>query len=235
MQQLKWIFLIVVSLSLGTVSLQAQETLKEGTIKYEITDAGSDNPQIQQQMQMMKGSTMTVFIMGKTQLTKMNMMNGMYQQRMLMNKEEDKMEMYMDMMGRKIKTVMDLSKQEDEMGDVETNIEYFPEETKEIAGYTAYKAVIKNNVGEQEIELTTYITEDLKFDAEVIRNVQGAEELKGLPLEYTVSQPQVTMTFTAQDISKEVDPAEFDFDKSGYDEMSPEELQQMGGGGMGGF
>jgi hypothetical protein len=42
----------------------------------------------------------------------------------------------------------------------------------------------------------------------------------------------MSMTFTAQNISMEVDKSEFDFDKAGYREMSQEELQQMGGMGF---
>ena len=232
MQNLKWVLFLFLAFSLNAVS--AQDALTKGTIKYEITDASSDNPQVQSQLGMLEGSSLTVFIMEEAQLTKMNMMNGMVQQRILMNKDSESMEMYMDAMGRKIMTKMDVSESDKPEETSITNIEYFPDDRKEIAGYNAYKAVITNKVGEQTMEMTTYITEDLKFDANIIRNIDGTDQLKGLPLEYTINVPQMSMTYTAKEVSKEVDSSEFDFDKTGYEEMSPEQMQQMGGMG-GGF
>jgi hypothetical protein len=229
MQSLKWVFLLLIGFSINMVS--AQKEIKEGTLTYEITEISSDNPQLAQQLAMMKGSSMTVLFADGKQLTKMNMMNGMMQQKIVMNPEEKTGEMYMDMMGQKIMVKMPMGGEEDESG-ASTDIEYFPNETKKIAGYDAYKAVITTKAEGQEMELITYITEDLAFDGEVIRNAPGADKLKGLPLEYTVSQPQMSMTFTAQNISMEVDKSEFDFDKAGYREMSQEELQQMGGMGF---
>lgn len=232
MQNFKWIILVFLGFSLQAVS--AQETLSKGTIKYEITDVASDNPQVQSQLAMMEGSTMAVFVMENTQLTKVNMMNGMMQQRMLMSKDKNNMEMYIDAMGQKIMTIMEIPEETEKEETHITNIEYFPDDRKEIAGYDTYRAVITNKVGEQEMQMTTYITDELKLDADIIRDVEGTDKLKGLPLEYTISTPQFSMTYTATELSKEVDPAEFDFDKTGYKEMSPEEMQQMGGG-MGGF
>ena len=231
MQNLKWVFLLFLGISIQAVN--AQEVLTKGTIKYEITDAESSNPQIQSQLAMMEGSSMTVFVMDDAQLTKMNMMNGMVQQRILVDSKVDEMQMYIDAMGRKFMTNMPMPKEEEMEETSVTNIEYFPDDRKEIAGYDAYKAIVKNNVGDQTIELTTYITDELKMDADIIRNVQGTDKLKGLPLEYTISLPQMSLTYTAKEVSKDVDPSEFDFDKTGYEEMSQEELQQMGG--MGGF
>lgn len=232
MQNFKWIILVFFGFSLQAVS--AQETLTKGTIKYELTEANSDNPQVQSQLAMMEGSTMTIFVMEDAQLTKMNMMNGMMQQRILMDKDESGVEMYIDMMGQKIKTVMPVTEESESEETNITNIEYFPDDRKEIAGYDAYKAVITNKVGEQEVQMTAYITDKLKLDADIIKNVKGTDKLKGLPLEYTINVPELSMTYTAKEVSKDVDPAEFDFDKTGYKEMSPEEMQQMGGG-MGGF
>lgn len=229
MQSLKWVFLLLIGFSVNMVS--AQKEIKEGTLTYEITDISSDNPQLAQQLAMMKGSSMTVLFADGKQLTKMNMMNGMMQQKIVMNPEEKTGEMYMDMMGQKIMVKMPMGGDEDDTN-TSTDIEYFPSETKKIAGYDAYKAVITTKAEGQEMELITYITEDLAFDGEVIRNAPGADKLKGLPLEYTISQPQMSMTFTAQNISMEVDKSEFDFDKEGYREMSQEELQQMGGMGF---
>jgi len=226
MQNFRLLFFLLLSLSVST--LTAQQELAKGTLTYEITDISSDDPGVSQQMEMMKGSTMRIFLTGGQQLTKMNMMDGMVQQKMLMNMETGDMEMYMDAMGQKMKVNVPSSQQE--KSDAEVDVEYFPDDRKQIAGYDAYKAVIRSEAEGKSMELTAYITEDLTFSGEVLRNTPGADQLKGLPLEYSVSQPKVAMTFTATEVSPEVDESVFEFDKSGYKEMSPEQLEQMGGG-----
>ena len=71
----------------------------QGHISYEITEATSDNPQIQAQMEMMKGSTTDVYYLGDESLTVNNMMGGMINIKMKLDTEG--MKMTFDMMGQK--------------------------------------------------------------------------------------------------------------------------------------
>ena len=208
----------------------SQKMFSEGSVQFEITDLSSDNPQVAGQLEMMKGSTMTTYVKGDQQLTSMNMMNGMIQQKMIMDKENNSMLMLMDMMGRKIKVVMPTDK--DQTDETDVNIEYFEDDRKEIAGYDTYRAVMTTNTDGQQVRLETYITDAFQFDGEMIRNAPGSEQLRGMPLEFTVSQPEIKMTFTAQEVSTSVDDSIFEIDASGYEEMDPEELQNMGGMGF---
>lgn len=221
--------LLILLLSVSASSLVAQEELKEATLTYEITDISSDDPNVNQQLAMMKGSTMSILLMEGQQLTEMSMMNDMIKQKMLMDVETGNMDMYMDAMGQKFKVNVPSKNKVD--AEVEPNIEYFKDDRKQIAGYDAYKAIISTQQEDgQSMKLTTYITEDLKFAGDIIRNMPGTNKLQGMPLEYTVNQPQMSMTFTATNVSKEVDASAFEFDKSGYKEMTQEQLEQMGGG-----
>lgn len=226
MQNLRLLFILLLSVS--AFSLSAQKELAEGTLTYEITDISSDDPAVAQQMAMMKGSIMTILLSGEQQMTEMNMMGGMVKQKMLMDFETGDMEMYMDAMGQKLKVKVPTPEETEDSDAV--SIKYFPDDRKKIAGYDAYKAVISSEAEGKSMRLTAYITEDLTFNGEVLRNTPGADQLKGLPLEYSISQPKVSMTFTATKVSPEVDAAAFEFDKSGYREMTKEQLEQMGGG-----
>src|SRR6056297_1945454 len=184
----------------------SQKTFSEGSVQFEITDLSSDNPQVAGQLEMMKGSTMTIYVKGDQQLTSM------------------------DMMGRKIKVQMPTD--ENEAEDVDVDIEYFEDDRKEIAGYDTYRAVMKTNTDGQQVTLETYITDAFEFDGEMIRNAPGSKQLRGMPLEFTVSQPEISMTFTAQEVLMEIDDSVFDIDASEYEEMDPEDLQNMGGMGF---
>jgi hypothetical protein len=226
MRNLKLALILLLSVSVS--ALFAQKEMKEGTLTYEITDISSDDPAMNQQLAMMKGTTMNIILAKDQQMTEMNMMNGMVKQKMLMNLETKEMNMYMDAMGQKMK--VNIPAPEETEATPETSIEYFKDDRKKIAGYDAYKAIISTEAEGQTIRLTTYVTEELTFDGSIIRNMPGTDKLKGMPLEYTVSQPQMSMTFTATKISPEVDASAFEFDKSGYKEMTQEQLQQMGGG-----
>ena len=228
MKQLN-LFGILFIFLLGT-NLVAQKTFTEGSVQFEITDISSDNPQVAAQLETMKGSTMTTYVKGDRQLTSMNMMNGMMQQNMIMNKEKNSMIMLMDAMGRKIKVEIPVDEEEAENTDVD--IQYFEDDRKEIAGYDSYKAILSTKTDGQEVEIETYITDAYAFDGSMIRNAPGAAQLRGMPLEYTISQPQINMTFTAQTITDSVDDSVFEFNMDEYEEMSAEDLQNMGGMGF---
>ena len=220
----------ILILSLMATTIWGQKTFSEGSVKFEITNVSSDNPQLAGQLDMMKGSTMTIYVKDDQQMTSMNMMNGMMQQNMIVNKENNTTLMLMDMMGRKIKVEMPI--EDPNPDDMDVNIEYFEDERKEIAGYDTYKAIMTTKTEGQEIKLETYITDKYEFDGKMIQNAPGSMQLRGMPLEYTINQPQLSMTFTAQEVLDQVDASVFEIDTEGYEEMDPEELKNMGGMGF---
>ncbi len=207
---------------------------QNGTLKMEIIEATSENPQVAAQLEMMKGTQVDVSYKGKQSLTKMNMMGGMVKVDIKLAESGD-MDMYMDMMGQKMwipSTKAELEMAKAESGASDPDIKYFERDTKKIAGFNCYKMVLTSPDNE-DFKLEAYITEDILINAAVIQNVD-ISQFKGFPLEYTINAPNMAMTFTTTDYSDTVDESVFDVNTSGYKKMTLKELQSMMGG-MGGF
>ena len=112
----------------------------------EIVDASSTDSQVATQLEMMKGTKISVSYMGEKSLTKMNMMGGLINVDVKMSENGD-MDMYMDMMGQKMwipstKAELDLAKAEAGASDPE--FVYDESDTKEIAGFQCYKVTMTN-------------------------------------------------------------------------------------------
>ena len=203
---------ILISFFLGQVVI-AQD---QGHIQYEMTDATSDNPQIQAQMEMMKGSTTDIYYKGKESLTVNNMMGGMVNVKMKLN--EEGMKMAFDMMGQKIlvpmsKAEMEKMKMEGDNPMSELDITYDKNDTKEIAGFTCYK-MVASPVTNPEIKIEAYITEEIKTNAALIQGVD-MDQFNGYPLEIVANMGQVTMTTTAKSYNNTVDASALNLDTSG--------------------
>lgn len=225
------IITLVISL-IFSIAMYAQN----GALTIEVVDASSTDAQVAAQMEMMKGTKISVSYMGEKSLTKMNMMGGLVNIDVKMSENGD-MDMYMDMMGQKMwipstKAELDLAKAEAGASDPE--FVYDESDTKEIAGFQCYK-VTMTNPDVEGFKLEAYITEEIKANAAVIQGVDiGA--FKGFPLEYTIlnSAPNMNMTFTTTEYSENVDASVFDVKTNGFTKMTMEELQSLMGG-AGGF
>ncbi|MEO8583893.1 MAG: DUF4412 domain-containing protein [Flavitalea sp.] len=96
-------------------------------------------------------------------------------------------------------------------------------ETKEIAGYKCIKAEAKMNDGTSFLVYYTpdIVPENKEYDYH-FRN------LNGLPLEYELSQPKLTIKYTVSKINMNPVPvSKFDIPTSGYREMSYGESQKI--------
>ena len=219
-------------------SLQAQDKLNEGYIKYEITDILSEDEQMQAMLGMMKGTTNEVYFNKKQALTKMNMMGGMMKMTFLSNLEDKSGTMLFDAMGQKYMVPMsaeDAKVQEEKMAENTGNIEfeYLKDDVKTIAGYECYRVAMKSTDIEG-FEMSAYVTEDIISDANIMQGIESTK-LKGFPLEYIVNNGQFSMVFSAIEILKELDITVFNIDTKGFKEMTMEEFQDAMGqmGGMG--
>ena len=209
---------------------------QNGALTMEVVDASSADAQVAAQLEMMKGTKLSVSYMGEKSLTKMNMMGGLVNIDVKMSENGD-MDMFMDMMGQKMwipstKAELDLAKAEAALSDPE--FVYDESDTKEIAGFECYKVTMTNPDLEGFV-LEAYITEEIKTNAAVIQNVD-ISQFKGFPLEYTINSatPEMTMTFTTTDYTADVDASIFDVKTDGFTKMTMEELQSLMGG-AGGF
>ena len=220
------------------VAVTAQKSLEKGYVKMEITEATSEDPQMKMGLEMMKGSSTEIFFIKGKYKTSMNMMGGMIKMENVVDVDANKMDMLMDAMGNKmwVDTDLDEAKKnkpaQQNMEDFK--VEYDKASTKEILGYKAYKATITmpNNAG---MSVVGWVTEEIKTDANII---QGMEDLKldGFPLEFSVVNPQMKLTFAATEIKETVDESVFTLKTDGYKKMTMKEFTDtMGGMGAMGF
>lgn len=229
------VLMLAVLFAIGSVQSYAQTD--KGALALELTDVTSDNEQVAAQMEMMKGMMINVHYADGSSITSMDMMGGMVKSSTVMGESGD-LDLYMEMMGNKIwveASAAELARLEAENDNApDYDITYDKEDTKEILGFQCYKMTMVDS-NNPDAAITGYITEDIKVNT----NIMGAVKTKdfaGFPLELSISNPMVTMTFTAQDYTPEADLSKFEFDQSQYTKMTMEEfISQMGamGGGMG--
>lgn len=222
---MKKISKIVFSLLLiSSFAIQAQNTLKKGSVTYKISMSGNDETAA-----MMGESTMSVHFDEKTQATDMNMMGGMMLMKTITpiaNVKDAKMAI--EVMGMKYEIIEvgeEALKANKGLGNLENAIDvtYDKKDTKEITGFKCYKATVKMNDGTSSV---FYITDAIAPQQSV---KESKVKLAGYPLEIKVSTPQGNMTMTASSFSKELPKDCFTIGE-GYTKITMEEFQkQMGG------
>lgn len=220
------------------LNINTAQDIKKGMIVQELTDVQSDDEMMAAQLGMMKGSTNTIHFNADKVLVSVDMMGGMMKMQTLTNQADKTGVMLMDMSIMGLKTAVDISdedveKSQENAGDI--NITYDKSDTKEILGYTCYKATI-TNPAMQGAEFTAYVTDEITIVADVIQGISG-DQLKAFPLEYSIGGQGMKMVYTTIKIERDIDDAVFDLDMEGYDKMTMEEFQKqmsvLGGGGMG--
>ncbi len=223
-----------------STSLFAQTNLDSGVIKMEITNVASEDENMAAGLEMLKGTETNYYFNKEKSLVKANMMGGMMEMTTLVNNEDEFLTFTMNMMGQKM--LVESTKEERDAAQAKNNttpdvsdfeITYDEEDTKEILGYTCFKANVSNEDGG--FGFICYVTEDIKASSKMI---QGLDQLdiRGFPLEYIMDAQQMQMTYTATEVSEEFDTEIFNIDTKGYKKMTFEEfMETMGsmGGGMG--
>ncbi|MEZ5196055.1 MAG: DUF4412 domain-containing protein [Bacteroidales bacterium] len=109
----------------------------------------------------------------------------------------------MDMMGQKFAMTMtpeDIEKEIEETPDVDVNV---TGETKEIAGYSCKKAIVKfkDDGSDKEVEVVVYFTDELGSGIHNLSN-PFFKDIDGVMLEYTMKEEQMDMTFSAISVDK---------------------------------
>jgi hypothetical protein len=229
-------FLTVCILLVVVNVVSAQKTMDKGSIKMEVTNVSAEDPQMAMGLEMMKGSQTEVFFKNEQYVTHMDMMGGMVKMQVHVEKEKNMMNMLFDMMGNKtwIESKLDDAQtpQQKEIS-AKSKIEYDKSNTKEILGYKCYKMTITNPEMEG-MTVSGYVTEEIKTKANLIQGFQSLE-FAGYTMEFTVGNPQFSMTSTAVEIKDTVDDSKFTFDTKGYKKMTMEEFQKSMGSMGGGF
>ncbi|CAN5368451.1 hypothetical protein BH10BAC1_BH10BAC1_09030 [soil metagenome] len=207
------------------INTAAQKSF-EGIVTYGISFENSGLPP--EALQMLKGAESVVYIKGDKRRVDMN--TAMQSTASVMDNKAKTIIMTMDIMGQKYLIKMNESDMQKEKETAPTTTIKYLDETKEVAGYKCKKAEVttKSKEGKEETFIVYYTSEIPTND---MKNT--FEGLKGFPLEYSISQGGVKMSFTTKSISKEaVADAKFELSKEGYQETTMEELQKMMMGGQ---
>jgi len=209
------IFLFLITMNQGR--LFAQNNF-EGKIVYAITY--SNLPPQMKGYENMLPKDITIHIKGdKSRVEQKQMMGSNI---IVSDLREKTGFMEMDMGGQKLRTSI-TPKEFDTQSSMMPKIEYF-DETKTIAGYPCKKAIMTDSTGT--ISMTVFYTEDIKNQAQA----QFAG-LKGFPLQYNLTQQNMTMEMIASVINEENVSEEMFKKSAGYQDITREELQKMMGGG----
>ncbi len=232
MKKIITLFILVSAFSVQSIA----QKVSEGYVKYEVTEIKADSEEADPQFEMVKGmlqgTSTKVFFTKKQTLTKINTMGGMSSTKLLTD-EAGNSEMYIDMMGQKM--FIKMTKEEVEKANKENETakpEYIHhnDKTKEILGYKAH--LVEAKVPKEGGKMQFWVTKEIEAQGQIQQGIDN-QEIGGFPLEIKITIPgQFSMTTTATDFKKDVDKSVFDFDKKGYKEMTMEELQKMGMGGM---
>jgi hypothetical protein len=218
--------LLVVMLAL--VSGQSFAGGKEftGTIVYNITYPDS---KLDAQTMAMMPKTLKIRIKGNMSRTEMSL--GMGTTVIIFDSEARSGVTLMDMMGQKFAMKMTTEDLEKEMKETPEATVVNTSETKEIAGYTCKKAIVKmkEKGSETETELVVYYTEDLA-SAKMNELNPLYKDIPGTMLEYAVNEKGMNMLLTAISVEKEkISDTEFETPE-GYKEVTQSELKSMFGG-----
>ena len=190
----------------------------EGKIIYAITYTNMP-PQMQGYENMLP-KDLTVHIKGNKSRVEQKQMMGSNIIVSDLDKKTGFMEM--DMGGQKLR--LNITTEEFiSQSKIMSNIVYI-DEAKTIVGYPCKKAIMSDSTGTR--SMTVFYTEKIKNQAQA--EFVG---LKGFPLQYNVTQQNMTMEMIASEISEESVSHDI-FNKSdGYQDITREDLQKMMGGG----
>lgn len=220
---MKKLFLSLAVVAVSVFSTKAQVT--EGHLSFDI-DIEADGPDAEMAKSMFEGSTMEMYFKGKKVRSEMNM--GIMNVVTIADGDSEEMLMLMGgMMGNTAvrSTFQELEDMSEEEDTPEMDVELI-DEHKEILGYDCKKAILSDDEGN---EFTYWYTEEMKINREGQRNMN--DEIPGVPLEYSFMQGPMKMTLTATNFDKKIKNADELFDTTtpdGYNEMTMEELQNMG-------
>lgn len=217
---------ILIALVAMTMSICSFAQITEGQVKYTI-DMTSDDPNVQAQLAMFNGSKMDMMFNEKYSRVDFSM--GMLMQMVTVTdiKDNSGLLLMSGMIGNKAvkMTSEDVEKSAEEVPEFEIEE---TKETKKILGYKCTKYVLTTEEG---TDVSYWTTKEI--NASKANNRYMNESIQGFPLEFETETSGMKMKFTATEFKenlKGVDTKEvFNMNiPEGYEEMTMEELEQMG-------
>jgi len=225
---LKFASLSLVMLLFVSSSFAQKKSKKvsEGHITYKMMAEG-------QMASMINGSTMDLYFAKDHAKMLMDMASGMVMMDVVIDNKKKKGLMLIDMMGQRKAAKMDeedLKNQEEKQVNQKPQKVEYKKKFKKIAGYKCQEVHVTMEGFDE--PAVVYVTEQLEPAHTEKLNFQF-NQLKGFPLSWTIKKMGMTMTMEAAEVSlKKVDKKIFKMDiPDGYEEMTMDELQKLGGGG----
>jgi hypothetical protein len=222
-------------LTLSTsIGVSAQKTMSDGTITYELK-LDKDNPMAG----MLNGTNMVLSFKGSLMKTSVNIMGGMMSMNIVMDNSAKKGVMLVSapMMGKNMAVEMTEkdfadAEQKQKENQSKSKVTYNKNNKKKIAGYKCYQATAK--VDGMPDGVILYLTDKIKpvGQSQIQNQIPG---LTGFPLAFEVNQAGMKILFEASKVDK-LAPADKEFDMKipeGFDKVTMEEIQGMGGLGFG--
>jgi len=189
----------------------------EGKVVYTITY--KDMPAEMKAMESMLPKDLIIRIKGNKSRVEQSQMMG--KNIIVSDMDQENGFMEMDMAGQKLRINISTEEFKQKSNQL-PNIEYL-DEIKTIAGYPCKKAIMKDESGQ--LAMSVYFTEKITNNAQT--KFVG---LKGFPLQYSMTQQNMTMEMIATEVSEESISDDI-FNKSdGYQDISEADLQKMMGG-----
>lgn len=208
--------------------------MSDGTITYDMK-LEKDNPMAG----MLNGTNMVLSFKGSLMKTSVNVMGGMMSMNIVMDNNAKKGVMLVSapMMGKNMAVEMTEkdftdAQQKQKENQSRSKVSYNKKNQKKIAGYKCYQATAKIDGLPDGIIL--YLTDKIKpmGQSQIQNQIPG---LTGFPLAFELNQAGMKILFEASKVDK-LAPSDKEFDMSipeGFDKVTMEEIQGMGGLGFG--
>jgi GLPGLI family protein len=208
---------IVLTCAVSTLS--AQKRISELTLVYDAkVITGNSEPKMADAFD---GATTTIYLKGN--LSRSEMVSALFSSTTIHDAKTGTAVVLREVSGQKLLIRMSNKDWQEKNARYEGITFTNTGETKEIAGYKCTKAVAKMNDGSS---FTVYYTPDI-----VPENKEydyHFKNLNGLPLEYELTQRNLTIRYTVSKINLNPVPAsKYDIPTSGYREMTFEESKKM--------
>lgn len=201
-----------------TFSLQAQKTITEGTLTYNISiQTGSNEPRM---ADMLDGATTTIYLKGSQ--SRSELVSGLGSEVTIYDSKKGTGVILKDYSGQKLMITLSNADWDKKNSKYQGISFETTNETQEIAGYNCKKAIARLTDGSS---FVVYYTPELEI-ADKDYDSQF-KNLPGLALQYEWQAGKMKFKYTLSKINFDVvSPSKFDIPKSGYRVMSYAETKK---------
>ena len=223
--------LLILLFSIGlTLPMMAQK-MSQGSMKMKITDISSkdmDEAQLNMIKSMMGSMTTNIYFKDDQAITKMNVMGS----EITSIFDGKRTSVYTSMMGNKYVYHADITDEATEKSQEalkNANITKIKGKTQMIEGLKCQLYEYQAQ-GEDMAPMKFWTTHDIDVDPSLFSQMPKEARKIGFPMKMEIDDPNMgfRMVLEMKDISNKVDDSVFEFDTTGYKEMSAEELKRMG-------